>query len=230
MIVEFKPDWYEKFVQATDEKNLILDHAKKVIQENEYSSVLEIGLGTEAFFANELAPAVETYTIIERDTVEINAPDNVDSIFENWETVALDRTYDLIIASHVFYYFADKKAAVEKMFNSLNPGGKVLFVVNGTDPDYGPLKLAFAKMIGETYAFTYDELVSMLDDYSTEEFAESSTISADTYEDLFESLRIVFDNYPEQYTDSKEELIEYFKNQFGKPEFTVVQKILLASA
>ena len=44
----------------------------------------------------------------------------------------------MIIASHVIYYFKDKKKAFEKIFSHLKEGGRDFFVVNGKE--YGPFE------------------------------------------------------------------------------------------
>jgi len=112
------------------------------------------------------------------------------------------------------------------MLNYLTDDGVIFFVVNGKSSDYGPLKLAFAKILGLNYRFTYDDLIGLLKDVRYREYTLPSTISFSSYEDLFDTLRLSFDTHPKGYEGNKKRIIEYLKKNVRGSKFTIDQKIV----
>ena len=135
------------------------------------------------------------------------------------------RDIDVIVASHVIYYFRNKKKALAKMLASLNKDGRIFFVVNGSTADYGPLKIAFSKILDIKYEFTYDELKKLLQGKNFKEYTLPSVINFKTYEELHEILKLSFDTYPEEYEELKPQIIEYFKKNVRGKKFVIDQKI-----
>ncbi len=225
--VSFIADWYDRLVSHTNEK-MILPDAIQSLLPTPHASCLEIGLGTSPFFASKLGSLFSRYVIVEKE-VDLNAvPEGVEFIKTDWEAFETKECFDVIIASHVLYYFRDKKAAVEKMLAHLTENGRVFFVVNGKDGDYGPLKNTFSVMSGYPYVFTYDELTAILEGVPHEEMSAPSTVAFSSPEDLFETLRLSFDQYPEEYETHKQELLSYFKAALPNGTFTINQKIFAA--
>jgi len=225
-MVEFNAEWYGRLVKNTDEKAVLVSRMSDLIGDGPYKSCLEIGLGISPYFATVLADRFGKYSIVERRHVDIKMPNNVELINNDWEQSDIGFKPDIIIASLVIYYFENKKAAIEKMFDSLDDNGKVYFVVNGKEGDYGPLKHAFSGMIGSEYHFTYDELIELLGDIEFKEYTVHSEIKFSSYEDLFETLKIAFDNYPEGYQRLRNEMIGYLKENVTGDSFTTHQKII----
>jgi len=225
-MVDFNPEWYKKLINSTNEKNVLISNIEEILQGKPHETCLEIGLGVYPFFAENLSSHFKEYIIVERRKTENLLPKGVKLVIDDWENVKLDEKFDVIIASHVVYYFKDKKRAIDKMFASLNDNGRVIFVVNGKESDYGPIKLAFSKMIGEKYHFTYDELINTLKGRIIKEYTRPSKIKFSSYEDLFETLRISFDNYAKEYQDHKKDFLEYFKENVKGNYFIIDQKII----
>jgi len=224
--VEFNESWYVKFVSHTDEKDLLVDKIKTLLQGRKIESCLEIGLGISPYFANKLRDLFKRYVIIEKRLIKNKLPEGVELINADWEKTKIEEKFDVIIASHVIYYFNNKKESINKILKLLKPGGIAFFAVNGKTADYGPLKNAFAKMIKTPYIFTYDELMKLLGEKFTKEYTVPSTISFSTYEDLFETLKISFDQYPEEYQELKEQIIKYMRNNIKGNKFIIDQKII----
>jgi len=222
--VEFEIDWYLNLINNSNEKDVLISKIKELVGENK-DSCLEIGLGVSPYFAKMLCDKFENYDIVERRKVNAPMPGGIKLIEADWETFENNKKYDVIIASHVIYYFKNKKKAIEKIFDYLKDDGAVYFVVNGKSADYGPLKLAFSKLVGEDYTFTYDELLKILNGRRIREYTIPSVISFKDYEDLFEILKISFDAYPEDYQRLKKEVINYLKDNV-RNKFTVDQKII----
>lgn len=224
--VTFNPAWYDQFVRSTDEKNLLVGKIAELLSGKPHGSCLEIGLGTSPYFAREIAGSFSRYVIVEPRATGEALPEGVVLINDSWENASFKETFDAIIASHVIYYFDDKKTAIEKMFRALSPGGTMTFVVNGAAADYGPLKLYFAEQIGSPYHFTYDELRRHLTGRDIKEYTVPSTIRFSSPEELFETLRLSFDNYPTEYEGLKSQLLEYFSKNVPGGTFTIDQKII----
>jgi len=225
-MVIFNPNWYNKFVRSTNEKNLLVNKISDILAGKPHKSCLEIGLGTSPYFAQQIAGNFEKYVVVERHMVKDPLPNGAQLVNTDWEDVQLEEKFDAIIASHVIYYFKNKKNAVEKMFDSLNNGGRVIFVVNGKESDYGPLKLFFSELVGEKYKFTYDELLKILKGREIREYTLSSEIRFSSFEELFDTLRLSFDNYPDKYEKFRAEIIEYFKKNIRGKKFILDQKII----
>ena len=225
-MVEFKLNWYQKFIESTNEKDLLVKKVSDLLEGKPKNSCLEIGLGISPYFAENLSKMFKRYLIVERRMFKEKLPKGVELIQGDWEQVELKKKFDVIIASHVIYYFKDKKKAVNKMLNSLNKGGRIYFVVNGKSSDYGPSKFAFAKMINSEYEFTYDNLLKLLEGKKIREYTFPSIIKFNSYEELFEILRLSFDMYPEKYEKLKDKIISYFKENLKGNQFIIDQKII----
>jgi len=224
-MVEFNAEWYKKFVTTSNEKNLLVNKISELTEGKRKNSCLEIGLGISPYFANILAKSFKRYVIIERERYSGKIPKEIEFINSDWENIALDEKFDVIVASHVVYYFQDKKAALDKAFDALSKGGSLYIVVNGAESDYGPLKFAFSEMIGKKYYFTYDEIKECIKNRSFKEYTLPSVIKFDNYEELFETLRLSFDAYPTEYENLKDQVINYFKKSIKGNNFIIDQKI-----
>ena len=224
-MVEFNPNWYKKFIEKSNEKNLLINKVSELLDGKPKNSCLEIGLVISPYFAKELSKLFNRYVIIEREVFNGEIPENVELIQANWEDKKIDKKFDVIVASHVIYYFRNKKKALEKMLASLNKDGRIFFVVNGSTADYGHLKLAFSKMLDIKYQFTYDELKKLLQGTNFKEYTLPSIINFKNYDELHEILKLSFDTYPKEYVKFKPKIIEYFKKNVRGKKFVIDQKI-----
>lgn len=225
--VTFNEEWYNNLISKSDEKHQLLDKFKEIIGKK-YSSCLEIGLGTTSHFSDSLSKSFDKYVIIEKEDVRINLPKGVKLINADWEKVKLKQKFDVIIASHVVYYFDNKENAIQKIFDSLTPNGIAIFVVNGKDADYGPLKTKFAELVNSRYTFTYDKLIKIIGSKNLEEHSSPSKIAFKETSDLFNTLKLSFDQYPKEYSALKKEMLKYFENHFStKIYLTINQKIFV---
>ena len=224
-MVQFNPIWYKNFIQHTNEKNLLVDKIGNLLEGKPKNSCLEIGLGLSPYFANRLSKLFKRYIIIEKELYKEKLPKGVKLIQNNWEKINLNEKFDVIIASHVMYYFKNPQKSFEKMISHLNKKGRVYLVVNGDMSDYGPLKLNFAKMIKTKYYFTYDKVKKIFKNCDYKEYTLPSVMNFKSYESLFNTLRLSFDTYPNEYEKMKDKIIEYFKNNVKGDKFIIDQKI-----
>ncbi len=229
MAVPFYKDWYANFISHSSEKGLLVQKIGDLLQGKSHESCLEIGLGTSAFFAENLSRYFGEYWIIEKEKFQGSLPANVKFIRGDFETIKLDKQFDVILASHVVYYFNDLSASIEKMIGLLKEGGRIYFVVNGKESDYGPLKHAFGGMIGIPYEFTYDILMRELKDKRIREYTTQASLDFKSFEDLYEAMRLSFDLYPKEYEENREGVISWLKNNIKGNKFFLDQKIIEVS-
>ena len=135
LIPDFHTDWYENFISNSNEKELISQRLQEQLKRMSKSKCLEIGVGTEPIFYNFLSKLVDQYDVIEREITDSIKNSSVNLIEGDWENIEVNEKYDVIICSHVLYYFRNKPKAIEKMLQCLNPNGKIFFVVNGNEKD-----------------------------------------------------------------------------------------------
>ena len=154
----FQKKWYNNLISNSNEKVLLAKKILNLIQNNSHKKLLEIGMGTTPFFANILKSYFDEYCIIEKLPLTTKLPENVRYIQADFENYLLKNTFDIVLVSHVSYYFTDLNCAIKKVINLLSDNGRAFFVVNGIDNDYVLVKEAFAKFINKPHTFMYDIL------------------------------------------------------------------------
>ncbi len=228
-MVDFYKDWYNNLIAHSDEKSLLVEKISDLMQQHPHAICLEIGLGTSAYFARTLSPNVHQYCIVEKEPFNEPLPENVTFTQGDFEHVSLPDKFDVILASHVVYYFQDLTKSIEKIMNHLTNEGRVYFVVNGTGKDYGLVKAAFADITHRPYTFTYNTLLSELKGYTVEEHTVQANLSFTTHEDLYEALRLSFDLFPAEYEQHKQEVVQWLIEHISGNIFRIDQKILVVS-
>ena len=225
--LKFVPDWYEQLIENGNEKVELAHFIKDHLLENDTRKLLEIGMGTQPIFSKILADHVDKYTIIEKESsLNVRLPSGVTMVQQDFEEVFIESTFDLIILSHVIYYFSDFGKAVKKAMNLLSQNGKAVFVVNGIENDYGRLKQAFANISGTKFVFTYERLQKALQEQELEfeEYTIQTSIRFDSYQTLYERLRLFFDLFPKEYSQNKHEVINWLKINIEASEFLWIKK------
>ena len=225
-MVDFYKDWYDNLIAHSNEKGLLVEKMSDLLQGKTHHNCLEIGLGTSAYFSERLQDFFAEYTIIEKEDFGGMLPEKVQFIKGDIEVESFDKTFDVIIASHVVYYFKDLTKTCQKIHELLSEGGRAYFVVNGKESDYGPIKDAFANIINEPYTFTYDRLKICLADFKTREYTTQASLSFKSPEDLYEAMRLSFDLYPKEYEENKEKVVEWLSKNIVGDTFFIDQKII----
>ena len=225
--VSFNAKWYDDLIAKTNEKYVLLDAFRQIISD-ESESCLEIGLGTSSFVLDHLGNHFKQYDIGEKEELQVNLPSHARLVLGDWESVNLKQKYDVIIASHVVYYFKDRATAIQKMMDALTDNGIAIIVVNGKDADYGPMKLAFSQLVGTDYKFTYDEIKDILANYNCVEYSTPSSLNFQVPSELFETLKLSFDQYPVEYEQHKQAMIQFFEERCqNKDKFVINQKVFV---
>jgi release factor glutamine methyltransferase len=226
--LNFNHQWYNNLVTYSDEKQLIISAIKRFATIRHANTCLEIGMGTQRQFSEKLIHQFREYTIIEKEPRQLQLPAKVTFIQADWERATLTRQYDVIIASHVWYYFNDKATAVRKMLKALTENGILILVLNGPDGDYGQLKRYFSELIGQPYRFAYDEFYETPDlAHNRLEFTIPSTIRFPDHESLYSALQLGFDQYPDTYLQLKTRMMAYLQEHFKQHTFVINQKLIV---
>lgn len=225
MAVQFYEEWYKDLINHSNEKFLLVDKISDLLKGKSHEKCLEIGLGTSAFFAENLSGQFSSYSIIEKEKFEGKLPTGVLYIQGDFENHDFTEKYDVIIASHVVYYFDNLEDSLNKMVSLLSDSGRIYFVVNGPESDYGPVKNAFATFINKPYVFTYDILKNALKPFKTREYTTQASLHFTNHEDLYNTLRLSFDLFPEEYKEQKENVIKWLEENIHGDKFFIDQKI-----
>ncbi len=225
-MVEFYEEWYKNLIRHSNEKDLLVQKISDLLKGKTHDSCLEIGLGTSAYFAEKLSSFFKEYWIVEKQPFNGLIPSHIKLIQADFESLSFDKKFDVIIASHVVYYFKDLSVAIGKMMNLLKEGGRIYFVVNGKESDYGPIKYAFGEMIHKPYVFTYEILKEKLSGLKIKEYTTQASLNFSSYEDLYETLRLSFDLFPKEYEENKEKVIAWLSSNIKGDKFFIDQKII----
>jgi len=79
------------------------------------------------------------------------------------------------------------------------------------------------------YRFTYDELLEAIGQRESREHMVTSGIEFTSPEDLFEALRLSFDNYPNEYESMRPKVLGYMSRNIHGNVFKINQKIIEVS-
>jgi len=225
--LKFIPEWYKQLVENGNEKVRLADFIKEKFLQERVDDLLEIGMGTRPIFSTILSDCVNKYVILEKEnTPDILLPSNVKIINTDFEEKVFNGKFDLIILSHVVYYFLDLEKAIEKAIRLLKQNGKAIFVVNGTENNYGKLKKAFAEIADITFTFTYDLLLKKLRNFLYEEYTLETHIDFDSSEELYKQAKLFFSLFPEEYLQNREKIINWLKENVKGQRFYMDQKII----
>lgn len=208
---------FENFVNHSDEKEKVESAILDILNTHRPQSLLNIGSGFDSLSTAKNFPAsVEKITLVEKNTSYVQSytdtkTEVVHADFEYWES---DKKYDVIIASHVLYYFNDKKLAIEKILSHLNPGGLALFVAHEPSKDYKKLKDFVLGFYGKKHTFTYDKLTAVLETLGCEleQISVDCRVSAKSSEELYKVLRLWFEMDLNSYYEHEKEVMGLFPN------------------
>ncbi len=227
-MVKFYENWYKDLLYNSNEKELLAQKILELHKTQRHASFLEVGMGTSPFFANKLGGFFDEYWIVEKKKSNIFFPDNVRFVHSDFEDFSCKRKFDGILLSHVIYYFSNLNKSIKRSIDLLHENGCAYFVVNGNDSDYGKIKKFFSEITKRPLIFTYDLLKNaIIKNYHVVEIPLPTKVFFDTYEDLFERLRLFFDLFPEEFEENKSSIISWLKKNVAVGEFCMNQKIFI---
>lgn len=202
---------FEDFVNHTDEKEKVEQAIIDILNQKKPKTLLNIGSGFDTLSQlKEFPESIDKITVVEKNTSYVqsytdNKTDVVYADFEFWES---EEKYDFILASHVLFYFNDKKSAIEKMLSHLNPNGAVVFIAHSPTDDYKKLKDFVFGFHGKKYTFTYDKLANILNELGSEyeEVKVQCLVNAKSVDELYKVLRLWFEMDLKSYYEHEKEI------------------------
>ncbi len=195
---------FENYINHCDEKEKVESAVIEILNRQNPKTMLNIGAGFDSLSKSDRFPkSVEEMVIVEKNTSFVLSYTDpkikiVHSAFELWES---KEKYDVVLISHVLFYFHDKKQAIEKVLSHLKEDGIALFVVMTPSGDYKKMKDLVFGLQGKKYVYTYDKLSIALKDLNVEyqEVKIDCVMKANSNEELFKAMRLWFemdlDNY-----------------------------------
>jgi|GEM_PF-3330820 len=130
---------YTIFTKLSDHKQKALERILANVKECKTKSLLDVGAGDGAL-SIPLSTKFGKVVAIDKNPVLTEAlrRNGISAITSRWEDVQLEKSFDVVLASHFLYYIEPRlrKRAVQKMYESLSPGGKLILIVNKEDDDF----------------------------------------------------------------------------------------------
>lgn len=113
---------FQSFLKRTNEKEKFIDNIRNLINLKSIKSILSVGVGDGSLdlkFKN-LFPNIETYDVIEpMDFHYRNLHNKFNRVYKTTiENFDFNRKYDMILLSHVVYYFDDLKLELIRLLNN----------------------------------------------------------------------------------------------------------------
>ncbi len=213
-LFEFPENLFEQFVEHSDEKTKVESSILSLLNEVQPNTILNIGAGLDTLTNSVSFPkTVREITLLEKSSNYSHSYNGkkvivVNDDFEEWES---GHKYDLIIVSHVLYYFRDKSKAINKMLSLLNEGGIILFVVHKPKGVYKYIKDAAFK---GNYEYSYDKLINILKNLGchTKEIQIECSIKANNSQELCEAVKLWFEMDLNTYEQCKPEVLKLSAN------------------
>jgi SAM-dependent methyltransferase len=214
---------FENFINHSNENEKVEEQILSLLNEVKPQNMLNIGAGFDTLSQLKLFPdSIKDITIVEKNTSYVSSYVDekttvIHSDFEKWSST---EKFDVILASHVLFYLKDKKKAVEQVLSHLNEGGRAIFVLNKPNGNYKKLKDYVFGFQGKKYSYTYDKLVSALNeiDVKFEERDIECSIEARDGGELYKSMRLWFEMDLNNYYQHEKEIISLFPE--NKVEYT----------
>lgn len=109
--------------------------------------------GKEPISFTWLEPLEENIVLLKEYRRKLPTQYSATIIKDLWESYIPDKRYDIIILSHVLYYFHndDFDALFEKMVKSLKPGGRLLVVARQEDEDFEFIQQFYERVTGQPF-------------------------------------------------------------------------------
>ncbi len=207
---------FENFITHSDEKEKVEEEILKILNTIKPRNMLNIGSGFDSLSTSDSFPkSIEKLTFVEKNTsyIQTYRDSKIESIQADYETWESNTSYDVILASHVLFYFADKQQALQKILSELNPGGIAIFVVHKPDKDYKTVKDLVFGLKNAKYEYTYQKLISAISDLKLDykETDIDCNLTATDSEELYKVMRLWFEMDLKTYYKYEKEIKDLFK-------------------
>lgn len=218
---------FEDFVAHSDEKQNVEKEILTLLNNLQPKKMLNIGSGFDSISKSESFPkSVEKLTFVEKNTSYIQSytDQKIEVIQADYGTWNSSYLYDVILASHVLFYFPDKEQILKKIVSELEKGGVALFVVHNPKKDYKAVKDLIFKKHNKEYVFTYDTLIDATRALGVEYecIDVDCQLKAKSSDELYKSMRLWFEMDLETYYRCEEEVKHMFPDNTVNYTNTIV--------
>jgi SAM-dependent methyltransferase len=200
---------FEDFVNHSNEKLKVEQEILNMLKKQNPNTFLNIGSGFDTISKSTDFEKTQI-TLVEKNTSYVQAykDKNIEVIHADFEFWNTEKKFDAILASHVLFYFDDKKEAICKVLNLLDNSGIALFVAHEPAQDYKKLKDFVFGLKGKKYTYTYDTLKTILDDSGAnfDEVKVDCEINAKSVDELYKVLRLWFEMDLKTYYEHEKEI------------------------
>jgi SAM-dependent methyltransferase len=219
---------FEDFVNHTNEKEKVEQAIIDILNQKKPKRLLNIGSGFDTLSKlKEFPESIDKITVVEKNTsyVQSYTDNKIDVVYTDFEFWESEEKYDFILASHVLFYFNDKKSAIEKMLSYLTPNGVAVFITHSPTDDYKKLKDFVFSFHDKKYTFTYDKLTNVLNELGSEyeEVKVQCLVKAKSVDELYKVLRLWFEMDLKSYYELEKEV----KVQLNNPIVEYSNSILV---
>lgn len=187
---------FAQFLQATDEKVMLLQEIQKVLTSNE--SLLDIGAG-DGMLAIPLAQSVKHYTAVEKNSDHIAKLQAANlAVIPQEFPCEVDEKFDVVLLSHTISHRTNNwQQILTAAINLLKPQGKIIiFTYEGNEDDWNQLRKSIGLNI-DTSRFQ-DRYQDMFQFLQTVGEVTSSTVTTHvktaTVSEMIQSLAFIASN------------------------------------
>ena len=159
------PAYLVRFKAVSNEDLIVAALICENLTKTEVSSILDIGAGTGV-----VAFAISSYTKNNPKLVLVDesskysdlyrANDEAEFVNSRWENVQLDRSFDLVIMSHVLGDIdpIDRPTSIIKAINQLSKNGLLVSVENGPENNFDDFVSDLFKRQGDEFNINFPEI------------------------------------------------------------------------
>lgn len=246
---------FETFLRYSDEKEKSSKLLAEVLVQNNLDgvSILDIGTGNGAYLAQALAripnSSIYNLTLLEPSHVlaaqllrrfkTILSKEKLTVLDKPFEEFVPTITFDVILASHVFYHFPREKwpEYLDKMLAMLSPDGRLIIVLRGKADPYKFMQTFKSRLTHKAYsAATTEDLLAVLygmHDLRVTGYRSEAQLKFPLYENLEDTKTIIefylnnrWDKIPTEIQEESLKFIEGLDCVFKQIDaITVVSKV-----
>jgi SAM-dependent methyltransferase len=188
---------FQKFLEHTDEKEVLLNEIGEELKRNNCSSLLDIGAGN-GLLAVPLSKKVKKYVAIEPKEKYVDVLKHAGlNVIRSLYPIKMSEKFDAVLFSHIFSFnHPNYREFITPAWECLNLNGVIIIVTyRGADDDWTRL----LESIGEKKADSYKNVYAEMNDYlsSLGELSSRtvvSTVQTDNVNEMIGALSFVYSN------------------------------------
>jgi 2-polyprenyl-3-methyl-5-hydroxy-6-metoxy-1,4-benzoquinol methylase len=193
----YKSD-FEDYLLYTNEKGIFLNEIFKVINENQVSTILDIGAGN-GLLGISISKKVNEYLAIERSPIFVKELTTLGlKTLEAEFPINIDKKFDMVLVCHSLSYRTGVTSFLKKAWELVKPQGILLLITfrTGTDinlqtakDDWSNLMRAIGNIEEPNYKTVFKKIIGILTGFGNlEKTILDTTIKTPTLDSMLRSL------------------------------------------